>query len=577
MSIRVAVRHSTEYHFDRLVKLAPHVLRVRPAPHTRTHVHAYSLKIEPADHFINWQQDPYNNYLARLVFPERARHLKIDVEVIADMVAINPFDFFLDDSALECPLSYEAEVADDLAPYLAIEERGPLLAAWLAEVPREKMPTIDFLVALNQRLERDIDYIVRLEPGVQSCEETLRLGRGSCRDSAWLLAQILRHLGLASRFVSGYLVQLVEDVKALDGPSGPSADFSDLHAWTEVYLPGAGWVGLDPTSGLFAAEGHIPLAATPHYSHAAAIEGATDQCEVEFSYSNTVARIHEDPRVTRPYDDATWARIDTLGAEVDARLAAGDVRLTMGGEPTFVSIDDFESPQWTIAADGPDKRHAAELLLGKLKAHYAPGGLVHHGLGKWYPGEPLPRWALGIFWRMDGEVLWSDSALLANLARGARPLVDGIDEAFARKLGARLGLPGRCVHTAFEDTYYYLWKEGTLPVNVDPRDATLAEPLERERLRRLFDGALFQPAGYVLPLARGDNGHWESGAWPLRRGHLFLLPGDSPLGLRLPISSLPRAPERGEETPPPVDPFAPAQPLLPRHWFVHAPAQPHGG
>ena len=577
MTIRVAVRHSTEYRFDRLVGLAPHILRVRPAPHTRTHIHAYSLNVEPGGHFINWQQDPYNNYLARLVFPERARHLKIDVEVIADMVAINPFDFFLDDDAQSFPFTYEAELAEDLAPYLAIDDRGPRLAAWLAEVPRNAMPTNDFLVALNQRLERDIDYIVRFEPGVQTCDETLELGRGSCRDSAWLLVQILRHLGLASRFVSGYLVQLVEDVKALDGPPGPSADFSDLHAWTEVYLPGAGWVGLDPTSGLFTAEGHIPLAATPHFSHAAAIEGATSPCEVTFSYSNTVARIHEDPRVTKPYNDAQWARIEALGRAVDARLDAGDVRLTMGGEPTFVSVDDFESPQWTIAADGPDKRHAAELLLGKLKAHYAPGGLVHHGVGKWYPGEPLPRWALGIFWRSDGETLWEDPALLANLARGAQPLVKDIDAAFARQLGERLGIAERFVHTAFEDTYYYLWKEGTLPVNVDPSDARLADPLERDRLRRLFDGALYRPAGYVLPLARRDDGHWKSGEWPLRRGHLFLLPGDSPLGLRLPLSALPAAAERGEEKPPPVDPFAPAQPLLPRHWFVHAPRQPHAG
>ncbi|MGR8920034.1 MAG: transglutaminase family protein [Gammaproteobacteria bacterium] len=573
MSIQVAIRHTTEYRFDRPVGLSPHVLRVRPAPHTRTNIAAYSLKVEPGGYFLNWQQDPYSNYLARLVFPERARYLKVDVEVIADMVAINPFDYFLDEEAVDFPFRYEPEVQEDLAPYLVVEEYGDALGEWVASVPREKMPTNDFLVALNQRLERDVDYIVRFEPGVQSCEETLRSGRGSCRDSAWLLVQILRRLGLASRFVSGYLVQLTEDVKALDGPAGPDADFSDLHAWTEVYLPGAGWVGLDPTSGLFAAEGHIPLAAAPHYAHAAAIEGATEPCEVEFSYSNTVTRIHEDPRVTLPYDDAAWSAIDALGQRVDRDLEARDVRLTMGGEPTFVSIDDFESPQWTTAADGPEKRAAAEDLLARLKRHYAPGGVVHRGMGKWYPGEPLPRWALNVYWRTDGEVLWADPALLANLHGPQPPAPAGVEEVFARRLAARLELDDEYVNAAFEDIYYYLWKEGTLPVDVDPRDARLNDPVERARLRRLFDGGLGRAAGYVLPLARGLDGGWRSGAWPLQRGHLFLIPGDSPLGLRLPITALPAAGVEDHDAHP-ADPFAPPQPLLPRHWYVNAPAQP---
>ena len=570
MTIRVAIRHHTDYRFDRQVALGPHVLRMKPAPHSRTRIESYSMTIEPGGHFINWQQDAYANHLARVVFPDRAERLTIDVEVIAEMVAINPFDFFLEESAMNCPFEYAPEVAKDLAPYRVISDDGPLLKAWLEEVSLEPIPTIDFLVAINQRLEHDIDYIVRLEPGVQSCEQTLGLGRGSCRDSAWLLVQIARHLGLASRFVSGYLVQLTEDIKALDGPSGPSADFSDLHAWAEVYLPGAGWVGLDPTSGLFAAEGHIPLAATPHFSHAAAVEGLTERCEVELEYSNTVTRVFEDPRVTKPYSEEQWQRIDAVGRQVDAELVAKDVRLTMGGEPTFVSIDDFESPEWTIAADGAGKRHAAEVLLEKLHSHYAPGGLVHHGIGKWYPGEELPRWALSIFWRKDGERLWDNPALLANLAKPNTPLMRGIDQIFAASLARRLGLDIQRVQSAFEDTYYYLWKEGTLPVNIEPTDARIASPAERARLRRLFEGALQRQAGYVLPLARGAAGGWRSGAWPLRRGHLFLVPGDSPMGLRLPAQSLPAAPEQDFEAPV-ADPFAPPQPLMPRHWYRHAP------
>ena len=571
MTIRVAIRHLTDYQFDRPVALGPHIVRLKPAPHTRTRIESYSLRIEPAEHFINWQQDAYSNYLARVVFPVPTRHLRVEVEVFADLVSVNPFDFFLEDAATTFPFDYAADVADDLAPYRVISDNGPQLRAWLAEVSREPMPTNDFLVALNQRLERDIDYVVRLEAGVQTCEETLALGRGSCRDSAWLLVQIARHLGLASRFVSGYLVQLTEDIKALDGPTGPRADFSDLHAWAEVYLPGAGWVGLDPTSGLFAAEGHIPLAATPHFRHAAAIDGMSSVCEVELKYSNTVARIHEDPRVTKPYSEAQWARIDQLGHQVDAALLAGDVRLTMGGEPTFVSVDDCESPQWTIAADGPGKRHAAEVLLAKLHSHYAPGGLVHHGLGKWYPGEELPRWALSIFWRKDGERLWDDASLLAYRAASPAPLAADIDQLFTANLTRRLGLAPHFVQTAFEDTYFYLWKEGTLPTNIDPTDARLVSPVERARLRRLFDGALNKPAGYVLPLARGLHGGWRTSPWPLRRGQLYLIPGDSPLGLRLPVHALPAAVDLARETVPVRDPFAAVQPLMPRHWYRHAP------
>ena len=574
MTIRIAIRHLTDYQFDRPVTLAPHILRLKPAPHTRTRIESYSLHIAPAGHFINWQQDAYSNHLARVVFPDPTRRLTVEVEVIADMVSVNPFDFFLEDDATEYPFDYAADVASDLAPYRVISDNGPRLRAWVAEVSRKPMPTNDFLVALNQRLERDVDYVVRLEPGVQTCEETLTLGRGSCRDSAWLLVQVARHLGLASRFVSGYLVQLTEDVKALDGPVGPSADFSDLHAWAEVYLPGAGWVGLDPTSGLFAAEGHIPLAATPHFSHAAAVDGMTSVCEVELKYSNTVERVHENPRVTKPYNEAQWARIDQLGQQVDADLRTGDVRLTMGGEPTFVSIDDFESPQWTIAADGPGKRHAAEALLEKLHAQYAPGGLVHHGIGKWYPGEELPRWALSIFWRKDGETLWEDRSLLANLSAGTAPLAVDIARLFAVKLSERLGLAAKFVQTAFEDTYYYLWREGTLPTNIDPTDARLASPVERERLRRLFDGALYKPAGYVLPLARGLHGGWQTGPWPLRRGQLYLTPGDSPLGLRLPVSSLPATADLERKTAPAQDHFALPQPLMPRHWYRQIQAPP---
>ncbi len=430
MGIKVALEHRTSYTFDRLVEVYPHVVRLRPAPHSRTPIEAYSLQVEPADHFINWQQDAFGNFLARLVFPTRARSLTITVGLIADMKVINPFDFFIEDWAEHIPFEYPKALAEDLKPYLRpVDEGGEgsgpgdLSQAWVKNfsvAPGTR--TIDFLVALNRAVNADVGYSLRMEPGVQTPDFTLRTGIGSCRDSAWLLVSILRQLGLAARFVSGYLVQLTSDVEALDGPSGPAADFTDLHAWAEVYIPGAGWIGLDPTSGLFAGEGHIPLSATPHPESAAPITGATEPCDTTLDFSNVVTRVHEDPRVTLPYTEAAWGAICALGVRVDQRLAAGDVRLTVGGEPTFVSIDNQVDPEWTTDADGPHKRERASALAARLKKVWAPQGLVQRSQGKWYPGEPLPRWQIGLFWRTDGQPLWTDEALLADpWQSGAEP------------------------------------------------------------------------------------------------------------------------------------------------------------
>jgi len=560
MSIRVAVRHNTYYSFDRHVAIAPHILRLRPAPHCRNRIYSYSLKVQPGGHFINWQQDPFGNFLARLVFPDKQDHLSVEVEIITDMTVINPFDFFVESYAEKYPFQYNEVLRKELTPYLEITDDGPLLNRWLAEVSRTPTPINDFLVALNQRLERDIDYNIRMEPGVQSCEETLQLARGSCRDTAWLLVQILRHLGLASRFCSGYLVQLAPDVKSLDGPSGPAQDFTDLHAWCEVYLPGAGWVGLDPTSGLFAGESHIPLACTPSPISAAPITGATDECKVEFRFVNEVERIHEDPRVTKPYAEGQWAAIQALGEAVDAELAAGDVRLTMGGEPTFVSVDDMDSAQWNVAALGEHKLKLAKDLLVRLRDRFAPGGLLHYGQGKWYPGEPTPRWALGCFWRADGQPLWQRPELLARVDRDyGHSLTEA--GAFIHWLTDRLGLDQGCVQPAYEDTLYYLWREQQLPDNADPRRAKLKDDAERRRLAQLLNRGLDEPTGYVLPLERGHDGRWHSNPWLLRAGLIALIPGDSPMGLRLPLDSL-LQPERPEDlNRPSPDPFAPRQAL----------------
>ena len=330
MSIHVALNHRTAYKFDRPVNLSPHVVRLRPAAHSRTPIMAYSLNIKPENHFINWQQDPFGNWLARLVFPEKTTEFSVEVDLVADMVTINPFDFFVEEYAQKFPFDYDAELKKELLPYLEVREDGELLKEWLKGVDFAQPNTVMFLVAINQRLQNHIGYNIRMEPGVQACEETLTKKTGSCRDSAWLLVQILRHLGLAARFVSGYLVQLTADQKALDGPSGPEADFTDLHAWTEVFIPGAGWVGLDPTSGLFAGEGHIPLACTPSPSSAAPIHGYTDKCEVEFDFSNTVQRIHEDP----PRQNRTACQL-LIPCNVSTKTRASPNRIPMSNGNTF--------------------------------------------------------------------------------------------------------------------------------------------------------------------------------------------------------------------------------------------------
>ncbi|MGE0621090.1 MAG: DUF2126 domain-containing protein [Pseudomonadales bacterium] len=567
MTIRVALKHHTRYTYDRAVKLYPHTIRLRPAPHSRTPIPSYSIKVEPAEHFVNWQQDPFGNYLARYVFPEKTRTFSISVELIADLVAINPFDFFLEEHAERFPFAYGEQLTRDLTPYLEIRENGPLLKDWLARVDRtDGQHIVSFLVGLNQRLQQDVGYLVRMEPGVQSCEETLSRASGSCRDSAWLMVQICRHLGLAARFVSGYLVQLVEDVKPLDGPAGPEADFTDLHAWAEVYLPGAGWIGFDPTSGLLAGEGHIPLACTPDPAGAAPVTGSTDVAEVSFEFENRVERIREDPRVTKPYGDAQWSSIVALGERIEAELEREDVRLTMGGEPTFVSIDDMEGEEWNHTAMSEKKLALATDLLLELKTRFAPKGVVHFGQGKWYPGEPLPRWALSLFWRTDGEaIVAADEWIDSN--QHAHGFDTGDAGRFVAALAKALEVAEDYVVPGYEDTLYHLWKESTLPENVTPEDSKLRDPMERKRLRERFVQGLDAPTGYALPikwreLTRGD-GEWVSSPWPFRDGYMFLLPGDSPVGYRLPLASLPWEAPDPTEFEPERDPFEPQDDLPP--------------
>lgn len=536
MAIRVALNHKTTYSYARHIALSPQLVRLRPAPHNRTPIHHYSLKVLPEQHYLNWQQDPHGNYIARLVLPEPTDQFCVEVDLVADLAAYSPFDFFLEPDAEHYPFEYKTVDELELRPYLETTELSPQFARFVEGLDRSRRNTVDFLVDTNRAVQERVKYVIRLEPGVQAPDETLLLARGSCRDSAWLLVQTLRHLGIAARFVSGYLIQLTADQRPIDGPAGPETDFSDLHAWCECYVPGAGWVGLDPTSGLLAAEGHIPLACTPQPSTAAPIEGAREKVETEFHFEMHVSRVVDRPRVTKPYTEEQWQAILNVGREVDSRLGVADVRLSSGGEPTFVSSEQPDAPEWNTAALGGRKEALADRLLRRLQREWAPFGVLHHGQGKWYPGEQLPRWALSCFYRADGIPLWRDSSLIADSGKEYHHTQRDA-ERFARTLIEVLGLERHGLMAAHEDAWYYLWRERCLPTNVDPFDSRLSDRFERERLSRVFDQGLGTIVGWVLPLAFHTG--WVSGDWFLRRERCYLLPGDSPMGFRLPLDSVP--------------------------------------
>jgi uncharacterized protein (DUF2126 family)/transglutaminase-like putative cysteine protease len=586
LGIRVALHHATDYRYDGPVTLLPHVVRLRPAPHCRAPIESYSLRVQPQPHFIHWQQDPFANYQARITFPKPASELKFEVDLIADITAINPFDFFVESSAEHFPFAYAPSLRRDLAPYLEVGRTGLQFAALVEDArsheARSSRRTIDVLVDLNRRVQRSIRYDVRMTPGVFTPDETLQRGYGSCRDFAWLLVQILRNLGLAARFVSGYSIQLSADEKPIEGPAGVERDAADLHAWAEVFLPGVGWVGLDATSGLLAGGGHIPLACTPEPETAAAVTGTfqwigQERVHEHFSFAMSIARILEVPRVTLPYSNDAWQAIDALGRAVDRTLVENDVRLTMGGEPTFVATDDPDSPEWNTEAFGPRKRMLAGRLVHRLYDRFTRGGLLHEGQGKWYPGEPLPRWALSCYFRKDGAPIWSDATLFAQGENGG----DGDAEAtrFIARLASLLEVEPEFIVPAFEDAWYYLWRERRLPVNVDPLDSRLDDAPERARLARVFEQGLKTVVGYALPLApaalRGGDTEtrWRSEPWFIRSERLCLIPGDSPMGFRLPLDSLPWvAPEERPRLYPP-DKFAVFPPLASSAWRPGLPRQ----
>ncbi len=506
MGRQVALNHRTQYRYNKAIFLGPQVIQLRPAPHCRTPILSYALDVSPANHLLNWQLDLHYNHLARLLFQGKTDELTVDVSLVADLTPINPFNFFLEPGVEEYPFHYAPELTKDLEPYRSVDVAGPLFNSILSDFNGNRGGTVSFLLSLNQRVRDQIRYNTRLEPGVQTCEETLKLGSGSCRDSAWLLVQLLRGLGIAARFVSGYLIQLAPDERPLEGPACPTVDSADLHAWAEAYLPGAGWIGFDPTSGLLAGEGHIPLVCTPTAAQAAPIAGTAESAEVELSFSMTVRRLNEAPRVSMPFSEADWAKVEQLAHHVDADLKAQDVRLTMGGEPTFVGIDEPESPQWNIEALGPIKRTRGLDLIRAIRDEVAPTGLLHFGQGKWYPGEPLPRWALSCYWRNDGVPVWENPDLIPKEDEASSY---GVSDAlrFSEALTRRLQVSVENLLPAF---------------NADP-DVT-------------------EPAGYILPIRRRQpEGElvWSSQLWFPRPERLELMFGDGPIGFRISTDVIP--------------------------------------
>lgn len=531
--MRVLIQHRSRYVYPQPALLGPQVIRLRPSDHTRARIESYALAIGP-EHRMHWQRDPHGNHVARATFKagQATSQLELLVELGVDIQPVNPFDFFVDDRVKTVPFSYPERLDGELAPYLDIGDPAYRLGRKATEL-LQTLPwsgdTIGLLVAMNAAVARHISYVIRDEPGVWTPEETLVQGRGSCRDSAVLLVALMRARGIAARFVSGYLVQLADEGMIPDEPRGVGRDVVDLHAWAEAYLPGAGWIGFDATSGLLTGEGHIPLAATATPAHAAPLDGTSSVAASEVQFETSIARLGHEARPTAPYTDEVWTELAAAGDRADQVIEAAGLEVWIGGEPTFTARERVERDEWQTGALGDDKWRRGRRLAELLRDQLAGGGAILHRMGKHYPGESKPRWALDVIARRDGAAVWPARELPDDGTTGAAHHV-------AEELAAALGV-APALHPAYEDPWEVIRDEAQLPVGIDPKTAGLDDPEERRRLAAVMDRGVGQVVGWVLPLGRLD-GAWVTEPWQLRREHLFLVPGDSPLGLRLPLGSL---------------------------------------
>ncbi len=537
--MRVLLRHRTLYRYDQPVGLGPHIVRLRPAAHTRATIEAYNLELTPTP-TLRWQQDPWGNRIARLTFSkdQRVKEFAVAVDLALDIRPVNPFDYFVDDRCEQLPFEYPDGLKAELAPLLE-RTKGPLLEQFVAEQPPSGHVT-DWLVALNARVAARVEYLIRLDPGLQTSEQTLTKNSGSCRDSAQLLVDVLRANGLAARFVSGYLIQLVDEGNVPDLAKGVLKDVADLHAWAEVYVPGAGWIGLDGTSGLFCGEGHIPLACTVNAESAAPVTGTSERAASGFEYEMEVVRLGHEPRPRKPYTEEQWTSITEAGEAVDAALLKAGVKLTIGGEPTYTSRIHPAKPEWNVEALGDTKRAQGLRMARELMSRFGEGSLLQYRMGKHYPGESLPRWALALIWRRDAVPVWKNRELLALADNDPATKTSDQQLAHAARLAALIGAELDLQVTpmaAYEDPWHFIQQEENLPTDVDPLAANLADPEERRRLANVLGHGLKREVGYAVPLTR-DDGAWRTGVWSFRRKHLFLIPGDSPMGLRLPLDRM---------------------------------------
>ena len=591
MSTRIALTHTIDRRYARRLVLPTHWLRLRPAPHTKAAIEAYSLSVGTEPHFLNWVRDPFENHLARLDLPEPVFGLNMAVDIVADLAPANPFDFLTEPYAASFPFEYPEQLQKELTPYLHLPKAGPRLADYLGALDADSAYIIEKLGKLTGNVHRSLAIVGSAQPGAVDLEDVVKRGTASPWEAAWLMAVSLRHLGVAARFTAGYRVVLASEAvpihawtaDAEDSETSLWLDSASLHAWCEVFLPGAGWIGLDPSAGLFTHEGYIPLTATPDPLRAlpwvAEVAEPGKPAEVpppDESFESIAVRRLIAAAEPSPYSDAQWGDISALGQSVDARLATAGISLAMGQTLNLTSPYS-DSIEWATTALGPRKRAAAEDLLARLRLKVAPGGVLHESQGEWFGGETLPRWKLSCFFRADGEPIWRNSSLLgcslgngpetaasgpvrpqgpgARLPRSSEPgAAEGASPAdaghFAEMLARKLGVFPEFVMPAHEDQLYELW-QNRAHIQFKPPSEALSNPVQRRALAVKLSQTRLEPVGYVLPLRwDGVAGRCISGAWTFRRGALYLVPGDSPMGFRLPLDALPA----GDDSAEPLDP-----------------------
>lgn len=557
MTTRIAITHRIERTFSKTIKLSTHWLRLRPAPDTPARITAYSLELAPEPHFVNWLRDPFENHIVRLDLPEPLPYLHTAVEILAELVPKNPFDFLIEPYAVKHPFEYTTQLKKELAPYLAVGEPSARTRVFFETLERKEVATIQRLsevcAALLEAFPSFAPSPISSTQGAPDLEALFARGTGSAWDLAWLFTLSLRQLGLAARFVCGYHVLLAE--------AEAQQDSVRLHAWTQVFIPGAGWIGIDPSTGLYTNETFIPLSSGADPARVQPIVGSREPCEETRIESVQVRRLEPaDPRW--PYTETQWNDICALGAHVQRDLEAHRVYLSTGMNLSFVATGSG-SYEWHTHALGPEKLRIADQLLSRLLQRTAAGAIKHYAQGEWYAGEGLPRWRLIGLARGDGQPVWRNAELRST---GEANVLAAAD--FANALARALGVPPSCVSAAQEDPLHSVWR-GQLPIDRVPTPSELDDPEQRRALAERFSQVSYEPVGYVLPLGWDHKaGQFRSGQWRFRRPGLHLIPGDSPIGYRLPLDSLIEDKEALFESQLERSPFDERSPLPDYHGLV---------